>query len=99
MTLVVAIVALLVYSTIGSYFWRRWAWESFKRRPYMGKGDALFVGLMQAVIWPVALSWRVLAQSDTFMLAPPDVRAKDREAMLQARIDKLERDLQIKDRA
>lgn len=96
MITVILVGSWLAYSLIATYWWRRWAWESYQKQRFMGKGDAIAVGLGQAVVWPIALAFKVVTNSDTFMLAPPTVRANEREAMLQARIDQLEREVGVK---
>lgn len=90
MTTVIALAALIVYSLIGSYWWRRWAWEA-KQDWINSRSDAIFLGMLQALVWPVVLAFKVLASSDTFMLPPPAIRQREREAQLQARIAELER--------
>jgi hypothetical protein len=94
---VLLIAAYIAYCAVAYYFWRRWSWESYQHQSYRGRSDAVFIGLVQAVVWPAVFAWKTVAHSDTFMLAPPAVRAQEREAMLQARIDELERDLRIRD--
>lgn len=94
MTLAIVIACLVVYSCIGDYFWRRWAWE-FAQDGFNSRGEAVMFGFMQAIFWPIVLACKIVISSDGFLLPPPEIRRREKEQAMQRRIRDLERELEI----
>lgn len=89
MTTALTIAAALAYAGVAVHLWRRWAWEIAHTWLHT-RGEAVAFGFLQAVVWPVVLAVKA-ARSDSFLLPPADVRQREREQALEARIRDLER--------
>lgn len=77
------------YLAVAIYAWRRLSWVFYQDR-ITSHNEALFVGGLAALVWPISLAWLKLLSSKGFMLPPKEVRKARRIKELESEVRRLE---------